>query len=128
MRDETRHLNTVDFHHVDPKHYAIHERLERWSIWVMPRRPSWIAPMFKLARSNARQWHVPEIRPQVDGIEAQATEKAVCALPDAHRQAVRWAYCIRNSPAAACSAFGVSRFGLMLLIRDGRTMLINRGL
>lgn len=117
----------VDFAYVEEKHRAIHERLEEWAIWVKPRRHSSIHPMFRQYRSPP-SWVQTETRMSIDPLMAQATEKAVTALPNYHRAAVQWCYVFRSNPRKVCKALGVSHEGLGLLIRDGRQMLINRGL
>lgn len=116
----------IDFHAVEAKHAQIDARLRNWAEWVRPRRPSWISPMFRMARSNSRQWHSPEVGVQIDSLDAQAMEKAVFGLPPPHRDAVRWSYVICCRPAIACRALAVSMDGLHLLVRDGRQMLHNR--
>lgn len=117
----------VDFNHVDEKHAAVHQRLEEWAIWVRPRGSSWVQPMFRQFRS-AETWVAPEARITVDPLIAQATEKAVTALPADHRSSIQWCYVFRTNPRKACQLIGVSPAGLAELIRDGRQMLINRGL
>lgn len=119
--------NTIDFHHVEQHQLGIDARLNNWARWVKPGRQSWINPMFAQYRSKAWQWHRPEIHDPLDTLDAMKIEKAVSALPDKHRAAVRWAYVIRCSPAVVFRALGVNRDGLMLYLRDGRQMLINRG-
>jgi DNA-directed RNA polymerase specialized sigma24 family protein len=119
-------MRSVDFNHVEEKHAEIHRRLEEWAIWVKPRSASWVQPMFRQFRS-ADVWVAPEARGFVDAIAAQAVEKAVTALPDAHRSAVQWCYVFRTGPLKMCRALGVNREGLAMLVRDGRQMLVNRG-
>lgn len=126
MKNENQHLKSIDFHHVEPKHYAIHVRLENWARWAADGRANWISPMFKMARSNARQWHAPEIRPQVDTLDAAAIERAVGHLPHDHRFAVRWAYVFRTKTSWPRRELGVTEDGLFRLLCDGRQMLINR--
>jgi len=116
----------IDFHHVEPKHSGIHADLENWARWVKPARQSWISPMFQLYRSKAWQWHAPEHRAVVRSLDAMEMEKAVSRLPERNRAAIRWAYVIRCSPSGPMRALGVSNDGLMLLLRDGRQMLVNR--
>ena len=118
---------TIDLHAVSEKHAAIDAKLVNWAAWVKPRSASWCSPMFRQAQSNSRQWHAPEIRQTCDIIGAQAIEKAVCKLPEKHRDAIRWHYVFPVAPAKVCRALGVSYEGLALLVADGRTMLINRG-
>jgi len=53
-------------------------------------------------------------------------EKAVYALPEKHREAVRWWYVYRRNPAAMARSLGVSKQGLADLVEAGRTMLQNK--
>lgn len=117
----------VDFGYVEEKHRGIHMRLEEWAIWVKPRRHSAIHPMFRQYRSP-ETWIAPEAKRSVDPLVAQATEKAVTSLPETHRAAVQWCYVFRTHPRRMCQALGVRPEELGKLIRDGRQMLINRGL
>lgn len=133
VKDESKYLKTVDYFLVEPKHEAIHTRLENWARWCATRQHGWMSsPMFRLARSNSRQWHAPEIRPMLNLIDAQALEKAVGALPDANKAAVRWSYVFRSKPIKVCRFLGLmvgdkaDHEALMSLVRDGRQMLINR--
>ncbi len=129
MKSENpKNLQTVDFFFVEPKHYGIHERLENWARWCEGRRHGWMAsPMFRLPRSNSRQWHAPELRSKLNELDGQALEKAVYALPELNRDALRWNYVGRSSPAPICRMLGTNYAGLAIYIRDGRQMLINRG-
>lgn len=117
----------VDFFLVDDRHLAIHERLESWARWVRVRPVGWqVAPMFRQYRSKAFQWHTPEVRAQTNIPEAVEMEKAVSLLPEKHREAIRFCYVFTGSPVAVARRLGVSKQGLLDLIRSGRTMLINR--
>ena len=117
----------LDFHHVEEGQRGIDARLQNWASWVKPRAPSWVSPMFRMCRSNSRQWHMPEIRETCDVIGAQAMEKAVYHLPAKHRDAIRWHYVCPVTPAKMCRHLGVNMEGLALLVREGRQMLMNRG-
>lgn len=116
-------MTKVDFHHVDDHHREIHTRLLNWARWVTPSSPTAICPMFKQAKSNAWQWHAPEIRETVDIQDAMRMEKQVCALPDRHRMAVKWAYVQRTRPGKKTRQIAHSDRELMGLIRDARQML-----
>jgi len=119
----------VDYDAVAPNHRAVDQRLQNWARWVSVRgTPGRQHPMWAKSRSNSRQWYAPEPAPAVDGLDAQALEKAVAALPQYHAAAIRWAYVFRTGPAQAVRALGVTREGLAHLVRDARQMLINRGL
>lgn len=119
--------NSIDFHHIEDGHKEIDKVLQNWARWVRVSHVSWVSPMFRQAQSNSRQWHQPEIRETCDILAAQAMEKAVYHLPERHRFAVRWHYVFQGSPAKAARNCGVTLDGLAKLARDGRQMLINRG-
>jgi hypothetical protein len=53
-------------------------------------------------------------------------EVAVGSLPEKHRYAIRWAYVWKWSPSKAMKDTGSTNDGLMLLLRDGRQMLVNK--
>ncbi len=117
----------VDFNHVATEHKAIHARLENWRRWVIVRPHGWqTAPMFRMYQSKARQWEAPVIQNPVDTLDAVLLEKAVYALPEKHREAVRWWYVYRRDPVAMARSLGVSKQWLADLVDAGRTMLQNR--
>ena len=115
----------VDYNRVQDRHQAIHARLENWRRWVIVRPHGWqVAPMFRMYQSKSRQWEAsPHIGTPVDAIDAALMEKAVYALPEKHREAVRWWYVYRRDPVAMARALGVSKQGLADLVEAGRTML-----
>lgn len=117
---------SVDFHTVEPAHAAIHERLENWARWCYGNGGRSVAPMFRLYRSTD-QWVAPPSMGIVDSLDAQRVQKGVSGLPEGHRKAVSWCYVIRCSPKRIARDLAVSMDGLALLIRDGRSMLVNRG-
>lgn len=118
----------VDFFHVSESHQKIHKELENWARYVAVNgRRAWAThPMWLNYRSNAWQWHRPEIKTPIDGGGAIKIEKMVIALPSKHRDAIRWCYVFQSFPRAIARNLGVSEEGLMLLVVDGRTMLKNR--
>ena len=117
----------VDYNHVATHHEAIHARLVNWERWVRVRPHGWqVAPMFRMYQSKARQWHAPVIQTPVDTLDAVLVEKAVAALPEKHRDAIRWSYVHCGNPVAMARALGVSKQGLADLVEAGRTMLANR--
>ena len=117
----------VDYNHVKPEHEAVHERLENWARWVRVRPHGWqTAPMFRMYQSRARQWEAPVIQNPVDTLDAVLIEKAVSALPDKHRDAIRWWYVHAGNPVAMARRLGVSKQGLADLVCVGRTMLQNK--
>lgn len=117
----------IDYNHVQDRHQAIHARLENWRRWLRPRSSGWHThPMWKNALTS-KQWEVsPYIGVPVDTLDAALMEKAVYALPEKHREAVRWWYVYRRDPVAMARALGVSKQGLADLVEAGRTMLANR--
>ena len=118
---------SIDFDYVPSNQAEIDKRLVNWERWVKVRPHGWhTAPMFRQAQSNSRQWHPPEIKDPVDSLDAVVIEKAVSALPDRHRMALRWFYVFKGSPVAMARALGVSKQGLADLVEAGRAMLQNR--
>lgn len=123
--------DSIDFHEVRAEHVAIDLRLVNWARWASGGRGgAATSPMFRLYRSSdARQNYAQETGVMVDRMDAQAIEKAVCALPEKHRDAIRWSYvyCYRGaSVQRACQALAVNGIGLAELVHDGRQMLVNR--
>lgn len=117
----------IDYSHVPERHAAIHDDLECWARWVVPHGSAWACqPMFRHYRSNAWQWERPESRKPIDTLLAHRMEKAVAALPEKHRDAIRWCYVFRGNPARMARILAVSKQGLADLVDSGRTMLINR--
>ena len=116
----------IDFHLVPHEQLAMHDRLLNWARYVRVKRPMWQAPIWRLGKSGTRQWHSPEPREETDTLDGHALEKAVGALPDKHRDALRWHYVWRTTPAHARRVLGVTSDGLQRLVLDGRLMLINR--
>lgn len=117
----------VDYNHVPEHHKAIHERLENWRRWVVVRPSGWqTAPMFRMYQSKARQWESPVIQNPVNTLDAILVEKAVSALPEKHRAAVRWSYVHAGNPVAMARTLGVSKQGLADLVEAARSMLNNR--
>ena len=117
----------VDYNHVPERHAAIHARLENWRRWVIVRPNGWqVAPMFRLYQSKSRQWEAPVIQNPVNTLDAVLVEKAVAALPEKHRAAVRWSYVHCGNPLAMARTLAVSKQGLADLVDAGRTMLKNR--
>ena len=117
----------VDYNHVPERHAAIHARLENWALWVRVRPHGWqTAPMFRMYQSRARQWEAPVIQNPVDTLDAVLVEKAVAALPEKHRAAIRWSYVHAGNPVAMARTLAVSKQGLADLVDAGRTMLKNR--
>ena len=119
--------DAIDIFMIDPHHEAIHMRLENWARWVNPGQRGWpMAAIWQLGKSNARQWHAPVLNPTVDQLDGARIESAVRQLPLKHRDALRWWYVYRYDIRKARKRLGQTSDGLMLLVRDGRTMLDNR--
>lgn len=76
---------------------------------------------------TSRQWDIsPHIPIPLKPLEAMEVEKAVAALPEKHRAAVRWSYVHCGNPLAMARTLAVSKQGLADLVDAGRTMLGNR--
>lgn len=122
-----RVTETVDYCYVHDRHAAIHARLENWRRWVTVRPRGWfVHPMWRKTLTS-KQWEVsPHVSTPVDTLDAALMEKAVYALPEKHREALRWWYVYRRDPVAMARNLGVSKQGLSDLVEAGRTMLQNR--
>lgn len=120
-----RKRDYIDYNLVEPHHEHVHARLVNWALWVRVRRySSWPqSPIFRLALSNSRQWHVPEFRPTCDLLDAHLMEREVAKLPPAHRDALRWVYVWGGGPGRIAQRLGVSKHGLQSLVREGRGMV-----
>lgn len=118
----------IDLHTVEPKHDKIHARLLNWASWCcgdMGGAAS--APGFELYRSSARAREQSSGNPSPDRMDAAMVAKGVYALPAPHRAALNWCYLKPVAPGRACRELGTTMAGLAQLVRDGRTMLVNRG-
>jgi DNA-directed RNA polymerase specialized sigma24 family protein len=119
---------TVDFHAVEDRHVEIDRRLKNWACWCRGSYSPAISPMFQMVRSAARArgaehtWALSA----VDGMDAQRIAKAVARLPEPHRRAIQWCYVKPINPRRAAADQGTTLDGLALLLRDARTMLVNR--
>lgn len=122
-----RDMDYVDFCYVPPNQEAMHARLGNWARWVKVRPHGWQThPMWKGAITS-RQWDVaPHIPVPLNTLDAVVLEKAVAALPEKHRAAVRWSYVHCGNPLAMARTLAVSKQGLADLVDSGRTMLRNR--
>jgi hypothetical protein len=115
----------VDLFVVPDGQLSTHIRLENWSRWVTPGSGSSVCPMFRMAKSNARQWHVPELRPTCNTKDAQHIEKVVRGLPVTHRELVRWYYVARTPEMKVRRKLGLTRQDLVRLVIDARQMVQN---
>ena len=114
----------IDFFFVAPHHQEIHKRLENWAQGCFSGGGSSASPMFRLYRPDNYERGVSGV--PVDTADAAKIAKGVAMLPAPHRQALSWNYIVGGSPHKARQKLGVTLDGLMLLISDARTMLINR--
>jgi hypothetical protein len=122
----------VDFHLVEAHQAQIHIRLENWGLWAKARAPGSdpsTSPMFRLYRASwARtEYGATTAATPVDGLDAQRIAKGVAVLPEQHRIGLQWYYVRPTSPARACRMLATTMAGLALYVRDGRQMLLNRG-
>lgn len=118
----------TDLSHIEPRHEAIDARLTEWSRWVKvhPRQMA-MQPMFRYARSNARQWEVdPPIHIEINTLAAHEVEKAVASLPEKHRTATRWFYVFPYVQVHIVRReLGLTKDALCQMIEDSRDMLRN---
>lgn len=119
---------TADFSRIPARHDAINLRLEHWAAWVSVRPQGWgIQPMFRQYRSHAWQWERPEIKAQINTIEASETERVVSMLPEQHRTVIRWLYVWPWVPVNAVRRdLGLTRVELASMAMDARDMVIDR--
>ena len=118
---------SVDFSHVSDEHLEIDKRLRNWARWVKVRPHGWQThAMWRNARTS-RQWDIAPHMPSITNtLDAVVIEKAVSALPDKWRDAVRWSYVHCSNPADMAQKMGLSKQGLADAVVHGRNMLINR--
>lgn len=114
----------IDFFYVAPHHQEIHKRLENWAQSCFSVGGSSASPMFRLYRPDNYERESSGI--PVDTHDAAKIAKGVAALPEKNRRAISWNYIEGGSPHKIRQKLGVTIDGLMLLITDGRTILINR--
>lgn len=117
---------SVDFFIIADRHLAIHDRLTNWARYVSVRGVRWQGPIWRMGKSNGRQWHQPELTVPVNLLDGHKLEKAVGSLPGPHRDAIRWAYVFRTNPSRMRQHLGVTDSALYQLVTGGRNMLINR--
>ena len=120
-------LFRVDFSAIPSNQKEINERLEEWAKWVRVKPQAWAThPMFRQYRSKAWQWEMPVVQIPVNIIHALEVEKAVSALPEKHRDAIRWAYVFAYIPDNVIRrSLGLTREDLAKVIINGRSMLNN---
>lgn len=117
----------IDFHAVKPEHSEMHERLNNWARWVRNSQSSWTAhPMWRhLKEKEALERRAIRSIP-VDSLDGHLMERAVAALPEKHKKAIRWSYVFRGNPMGAARSLAVTKDRLAELVNDGRSMLVNR--
>ena len=119
----------TDYSRIPARHDAINLRLEEWARWVRVSPAGWAThPMFRGYQSKARHWEVdPPIHIEINTLAAHEVEKAVSALPEKNRTAIRWNYVFPKVPVIKARAgLGATSEGLRELIDAGRDMLKNR--
>lgn len=61
-----------------------------------------------------------------DTLDGLVMEKAVSKLPELHKNALRWFYVYRYAEQRFRREAGLTRDGLVQVLKDARQMLINR--
>ena len=117
----------IDFNYVKQEHVETHLRLVNWGDWCRDRGISAVAPMFRNYKSKWRQWHTPEIRDVIDGIDAQRIQRLMIKLPLDHRKCLAWFYTTSTPPLVAQRALGRQVQQLNQLLIDSRQMINNLG-
>lgn len=118
----------IDFHEIEPGHLAIHARLENWAAWARNRYAPACAPGFELYQSsNSRRVYGAPTAPVVNRQDGAKIASAVAGLPPPHAAALSWCYVTKEGPAKVRRRLATTMTGLYQLVRDGRQMLINRG-
>lgn len=119
----------IDYQYIAPEHATIHERLQNWRRWVSVKGLAWTAhPMWRhLKEKEALESHERgEYSIPPNSLDAHDMEKLVALLPEKHRFAIRWWYVYSGNPLKAAKQAAVSKERLAELVKEGRTMLINR--
>lgn len=121
----------VDFASVPPSQWQIHDRLTNWARWCRGRQGQFGdagSPMFELFKSdNWGRAYGEETSLPIDSMDAQRVAKGVYALPYKHRKAIHWCYIKPRDAMRKARELAVSLEGLAELVREARTMLVNRG-
>lgn len=115
----------IDFFYVEPSHQDIDKRLTNWGKFCFSTGGSGLNPMFRWVKPS-QQWDAIDMVVPIDRSDAIKIAKGVAALPEPHALALNWCYVYKTSPKKGCQMVKTSMSGLERLIRDGRTMLINR--
>ena len=92
-------VSMIDFDHIKPEHHAIHDRLENMGQWARKKVKQGgitMSPVWKLGKSNGRQWHAPEFTKAPDAKDAMIVQIAIRELPLNGRLAIGWYYCVQD--------------------------------
>ncbi|CAB4153022.1 hypothetical protein UFOVP607_44 [uncultured Caudovirales phage] len=118
----------IDFNEVKQSHEAVHNRLLNWGAWCKDGKGgNPVSPMFQNYKSKWRQWHEPEIRDIVDGIDAQKIQKLMVKLPFDHRRILAWQYTTNEKHLVGMRRFAKTEAALYQLLVDARQMVVNLG-
>lgn len=118
----------IDLHHIADRHFAIDERLTEWAAWVRVRPQTWkTQPMFRMFRSMARQWHAPELKREINTLQAHEIERCVSLMPEPYRSVIRWAYVFPYIHQGKIRReLGLTDENLAKVLFDARDMAKNR--
>lgn len=125
----------VDFSLVPPSQWHMHDRLENWARWVRGRdnqAGKTDSPMFRFHKSDEwdRRTYGALTELAVDKDDAVRIAKGIGnpTFPDKQRRALNWYYLERaRRPIFKARELAVSVQGLADLVKEGRFMLMNRG-
>jgi hypothetical protein len=126
-----RESRSVDFNHVPPSQYKIHDRLENWGKAQDSPRAQDVSPGFGLHRSDewsAREYGAATVV-SVDREDADKIARGVAGLETRKRLVLDWMYVKRGrDPKGTADRFCLSRRGLAELLAAARQVLIDRGI
>lgn len=117
--------HSPDLFIVPPDQQAIDARLVNWAMWVSPGIGGSICPMFRLAKSNSRQWHMPEIRTTCDTKDAMLIEQSIRKLPETSKIILRWYYVHRSSEQRIRRKLHMTPSELHISVQNARKLLTN---
>ena len=116
----------IDINYIEPRHHAVHDRLTNWGRWAEERPSYKTCPMFRMARSNSRQWHTAEVRDHIDVLDAAVLEKVVVSLPVPNKKALIWFYIHRYGENKYRRQHGYTLDDLYNIVCGARQMVINK--
>ncbi len=119
-------ISEIDINYIEPCHHAVHDRLTNWGRWAETRPSYKTCPMFRMARSNSRQWYPVEVKDTIDVLDAAVVEKVVVSLPEAHKSAMVWFYVHRSGENKYRRQRGYTLDTLQKIVSDARQMVMNR--